>query len=110
MLLRLEAEGKICTRIENMLLKICFVLQQDGKLPFVPGDKEMVLGVSKYGVKVASLDQCVSRWSGYSSDPLKVSHLVCYTNLTDPVFKSFSYPGCAASTPSVSDSAHVVLR
>ncbi|XP_017266693.1 integrin beta-1-binding protein 1 [Kryptolebias marmoratus] len=31
--------------------------QQDGKLPFVPGDKEMVLGVSKYGVKVASVDQ-----------------------------------------------------
>ncbi len=35
--------------------------QQDGKLPFVPGDEEMILGVSKYGVKVASLDQCVSR-------------------------------------------------
>lgn len=34
--------------------------QQDGKLPFVPEDKEMILGVSKYGVKVASLDQCVS--------------------------------------------------
>ncbi|XP_012723249.1 integrin beta-1-binding protein 1 [Fundulus heteroclitus] len=32
--------------------------QQDGKLPFVPGDEEMVLGVSKYGVKVASVDQC----------------------------------------------------
>ncbi|XP_068195153.1 integrin beta-1-binding protein 1 isoform X2 [Antennarius striatus] len=32
--------------------------QQDGKLPFVPGDEEMVLGVSKYGVKVSSLDQC----------------------------------------------------
>uniref|UniRef100_A0A3P8U373 Integrin beta 1 binding protein 1 n=1 Tax=Amphiprion percula TaxID=161767 RepID=A0A3P8U373_AMPPE len=32
--------------------------QQDGKLPFVPGEEEMVLGVSKYGVKVASLDQC----------------------------------------------------
>ncbi|XP_055720266.1 integrin beta-1-binding protein 1 [Salvelinus fontinalis] len=32
--------------------------QQDGKLPFVPGDEEMVLGVSKYGVKVASMDQC----------------------------------------------------
>ncbi|XP_015230127.1 PREDICTED: integrin beta-1-binding protein 1 [Cyprinodon variegatus] len=31
--------------------------QQDGKLPFVPGDEEMVLGVSKYGVKVASVDQ-----------------------------------------------------
>ncbi|KAM3594022.1 uncharacterized protein V6R79_000768 [Siganus canaliculatus] len=32
--------------------------QQDGKLPFVPVDEEMILGVSKYGVKVASLDQC----------------------------------------------------
>ncbi|KAM9786393.1 integrin beta-1-binding protein 1 isoform 1-T1 [Syngnathus typhle] len=32
--------------------------QQDGKLPFVPGDKEMILFVSKHGVKVASLDQC----------------------------------------------------
>uniref|UniRef100_A0A672SLE1 Integrin beta-1-binding protein 1 n=1 Tax=Sinocyclocheilus grahami TaxID=75366 RepID=A0A672SLE1_SINGR len=32
--------------------------QQDGQLPFVPGDEEMILGVSKYGVKVASLDQC----------------------------------------------------
>lgn len=32
--------------------------QQDGKLPFVPGEEDMVLVVSKYGVKVASLDQC----------------------------------------------------
>ncbi|KAF0044331.1 hypothetical protein F2P81_003489 [Scophthalmus maximus] len=32
--------------------------QQDGKLPFVPADEDMILGVSKYGVKVASLDQC----------------------------------------------------
>lgn len=32
--------------------------QQDGKLPFVPGDEERILGVSKHGVKVASLDQC----------------------------------------------------
>lgn len=32
--------------------------QQDGKLPLVPVEEEMVLGVSKYGVKVASLDQC----------------------------------------------------
>ncbi|XP_037550967.1 integrin beta-1-binding protein 1 [Nematolebias whitei] len=32
--------------------------QQGGELPFVPGDEEMVLGVSKYGVKVASVDQC----------------------------------------------------
>ncbi|XP_054652019.1 integrin beta-1-binding protein 1 isoform X1 [Dunckerocampus dactyliophorus] len=35
--------------------------QQDGKLPFVPGDEEMILGVSKHGVKVASLDQCARR-------------------------------------------------
>lgn len=27
----------------------------------MPGDEEMILGVSKHGVKVASLDQCVSR-------------------------------------------------
>ncbi|KAL0969342.1 hypothetical protein UPYG_G00225800 [Umbra pygmaea] len=32
--------------------------QQDGRLPYVPGDEEVVLGVSKYGVKVASIDQC----------------------------------------------------
>lgn len=31
--------------------------QQDGKLPFVPGDEELLLGVSKHGVKVSS-DQC----------------------------------------------------
>ncbi|XP_014860181.1 PREDICTED: integrin beta-1-binding protein 1-like [Poecilia mexicana] len=36
----------------------CISSQQDGKLPFVPGDEEMVLGVSKHGVKVASVDQC----------------------------------------------------
>lgn len=42
------------------MLKL-FVIQQDGKLPLVPEEKEMVLGVSKYGVKVASLDQCVSK-------------------------------------------------
>ncbi len=40
-----------------------FSLKQDGKLPFVPGDEEMILGVSKYGVKVASLDQCVSSFT-----------------------------------------------
>ncbi|XP_008306721.1 integrin beta-1-binding protein 1 [Cynoglossus semilaevis] len=32
--------------------------QQDGRLPFVPGDEDMILGVSKYGVKLASADQC----------------------------------------------------
>uniref|UniRef100_A0A3Q3DI93 Integrin beta 1 binding protein 1 n=1 Tax=Hippocampus comes TaxID=109280 RepID=A0A3Q3DI93_HIPCM len=31
--------------------------QQDRKLPFVPRDEEMILVVSKHGVKVASLDQ-----------------------------------------------------
>ncbi|XP_051942195.1 integrin beta-1-binding protein 1 [Hippocampus zosterae] len=31
--------------------------QQDGKLPFVPRDEEMIMVVSKHGVKVASLDQ-----------------------------------------------------
>lgn len=45
--------------------KICFASQQAGKLPFVPGDREMILGVSKYGIKVASLDQCVSRTTVY---------------------------------------------
>ncbi|XP_062862954.1 integrin beta-1-binding protein 1 [Trichomycterus rosablanca] len=33
--------------------------QQNGKLPFVPGEEEVILGVSKYGVRVASVDQCV---------------------------------------------------
>lgn len=32
--------------------------QQDGKLPFVPAEEERILVVSKYGVKVASTDQC----------------------------------------------------
>ncbi|XP_077587370.1 integrin beta-1-binding protein 1 [Stigmatopora nigra] len=32
--------------------------QQGGKLPFVPADEELILFVSKHGVKVASLDQC----------------------------------------------------
>ncbi|KAG1972422.1 integrin beta-1-binding protein 1 [Pimephales promelas] len=40
------------------LINFIDAAQQDGKLPFVPGDEEMILGVSKYGVKVASLDQC----------------------------------------------------
>ncbi|XP_028578342.1 integrin beta-1-binding protein 1 isoform X2 [Lacerta agilis] len=29
----------------------------DGKLPFVPGEEEFVMGVSKYGIKVTTLDQ-----------------------------------------------------
>ncbi|KAJ0008927.1 hypothetical protein NQD34_016342 [Periophthalmus magnuspinnatus] len=32
--------------------------QQDGKLPFVPVEEEIILVVSKHGVKVASIDQC----------------------------------------------------
>lgn len=51
---------KLLMQTKKRCCKICFISQQDGKLPFVPGDKEMILGVSKYGVKVASLDQCVS--------------------------------------------------
>lgn len=51
---------KLLMQTKKRCCKNCFVSQQDGKLPFVPGDKEMILGVSKYGVKVASLDQCVS--------------------------------------------------
>ncbi|XP_023694904.1 integrin beta-1-binding protein 1 [Paramormyrops kingsleyae] len=31
--------------------------QQDGKLPFVPGDEELVLVVSRHGVKVTSMNQ-----------------------------------------------------
>ncbi|MBN3311272.1 ITBP1 protein, partial [Amia calva] len=34
------------------------VAQQDGKLPFVPTEEELILAVSKYGVKVVSVDQC----------------------------------------------------
>lgn len=37
-----------------------FFPKQDGKLPFVPGEEEFIMGVSKYGIKVTSLDQCVS--------------------------------------------------
>ncbi|KAI1897362.1 hypothetical protein AGOR_G00082530 [Albula goreensis] len=32
--------------------------QQEGKLPFVAADEEIFLAVSKYGVRVASADQC----------------------------------------------------
>ncbi|KAJ8274991.1 hypothetical protein COCON_G00096160 [Conger conger] len=32
--------------------------QQEGKLPFVAVDEEMFLAVSKYGIRVASSDQC----------------------------------------------------
>ncbi|KAM4903042.1 integrin beta-1-binding protein 1 isoform 1-T3 [Sylvia borin] len=30
---------------------------QDGKLPFVPGEEEFIMGVSKYGIKVSTSDQ-----------------------------------------------------
>ncbi|XP_061478797.1 integrin beta-1-binding protein 1 [Rhineura floridana] len=39
------------------LINYIDVAQQDGKLPFVPGEEEFVMGVSKYGIKVTSLDQ-----------------------------------------------------
>uniref|UniRef100_A0A672LQY0 Integrin beta-1-binding protein 1 n=1 Tax=Sinocyclocheilus grahami TaxID=75366 RepID=A0A672LQY0_SINGR len=44
--------------LKTFIIFHVFNLKQDGKLPFVPGNEEMILGVSKYGVKVASLDQC----------------------------------------------------
>lgn len=37
-----------------------FTLKQDGKLPFVPMEEEFILGVSKYGIKVSTMDQHVS--------------------------------------------------
>uniref|UniRef100_G1KA23 Integrin beta-1-binding protein 1 n=2 Tax=Anolis carolinensis TaxID=28377 RepID=G1KA23_ANOCA len=39
------------------LINYIDVAQQDGKLPFVPGEEEFVMGVSKYGIKVTTLDQ-----------------------------------------------------
>ncbi|XP_010120756.1 PREDICTED: integrin beta-1-binding protein 1 isoform X1 [Chlamydotis macqueenii] len=36
---------------------VCFPLKQDGKLPFVPGEEEFIMGVSKYGIKVSTSDQ-----------------------------------------------------
>ncbi|XP_026530133.1 integrin beta-1-binding protein 1 isoform X2 [Notechis scutatus] len=39
------------------LINYIDVAQQDGKLPFVPGEEEFIMGVSKYGIKVTSLDQ-----------------------------------------------------
>lgn len=61
--------------------KICFVSQQAGKLPFVPGDREMILGVSKYGVKVASLDQCVSGTALYCT-PIALGRYLAAFDLT----------------------------
>ncbi|KAM4695565.1 integrin beta-1-binding protein 1 isoform 2-T4 [Discoglossus pictus] len=39
------------------LINYIDVAQQDGKLPFVPQDEEFIMGVSKYGIKVATSDQ-----------------------------------------------------
>lgn len=39
------------------LINYIDVAQQDGKLPFVPPDEEFIMGVSKYGIKVATSDQ-----------------------------------------------------
>ncbi|XP_063170361.1 integrin beta-1-binding protein 1 isoform X1 [Candoia aspera] len=39
------------------LINYIDVAQQDGKLPFVPGEEEFIMGVSKYGIKVTTLDQ-----------------------------------------------------
>nr|XP_015208570.1 PREDICTED: integrin beta-1-binding protein 1 [Lepisosteus oculatus] len=55
---RLQFE--MCRTLQEPLELINYidVAQQDGKLPFVPADEELVLGVSKNGVKVSSVDQC----------------------------------------------------
>ncbi|XP_074905272.1 integrin beta-1-binding protein 1 isoform X1 [Buteo buteo] len=42
------------------LINYIDVAQQDGKLPFVPGEEEFIMGVSKYGIKVSTSDQYVS--------------------------------------------------
>ncbi|XP_039571620.1 integrin beta-1-binding protein 1 isoform X2 [Passer montanus] len=39
------------------LINYIDVAQQDGKLPFVPGEEEFIMGVSKYGIKVSTCDQ-----------------------------------------------------
>ncbi|XP_013989234.1 integrin beta-1-binding protein 1 [Salmo salar] len=44
-------------RSSSQSSKISTKSKRDRKLPFVPKDEEMVLGVSKYGVNVASMDQ-----------------------------------------------------
>ncbi|XP_036191301.1 integrin beta-1-binding protein 1 [Myotis myotis] len=50
------SEGK---RLEGPLDLINYidVAQQDGKLPFVPLEEEVIMGVSKYGIKVSTPDQ-----------------------------------------------------
>ncbi|KAM9701345.1 integrin beta-1-binding protein 1-like [Dama dama] len=40
------------------LINYIDVAQQDGKLPFVPLEEEFIMGVSKYGIKVSTSDQC----------------------------------------------------
>ncbi|XP_069584171.1 integrin beta-1-binding protein 1 isoform X1 [Ranitomeya imitator] len=39
------------------LINYIDVAQQDGKLPFVPSDEDFIMVVSKYGIKVMTLDQ-----------------------------------------------------
>ncbi|XP_069831812.1 integrin beta-1-binding protein 1 isoform X2 [Dendropsophus ebraccatus] len=39
------------------LINYIDVAQQDGKLPFVPSDEDFIMVVSKYGIKVTTLDQ-----------------------------------------------------
>ncbi|MEE6476767.1 hypothetical protein FKM82_011212 [Ascaphus truei] len=39
------------------LINYIDVAQQDGKLPFVPPEEEFIMGVCKYGIKVATSDQ-----------------------------------------------------
>lgn len=55
----------LCIFIVNIILSalkafVCFPPKQDGKLPFVPGEEEFIMGVSKYGIKVSTSDQYVS--------------------------------------------------
>ncbi|XP_025943608.1 integrin beta-1-binding protein 1 isoform X3 [Apteryx rowi] len=38
---------------------VCFPPKQDGKLPFVPGEEEFIMGVSKYGIKISTSDQYI---------------------------------------------------
>lgn len=82
---------------------MCSLSQQDGKLPFVPGDEDMILGVSKYGVKVASLDQCVSRETTACNGSSHVEKLILVL-----IVARFSER--AASPPALPDRAHAVLR
>lgn len=62
----------------------------------------MVLGVSKHGVKVASVDQCVSSTAATTG----TFNIAVGINPTSPPLRK----GRAASTPSLLDRAHAVLR